>query len=85
MAKKNLDAVIVYWVERGSGSLMSQLLGPNDIFRGGTYESEVRMKYAVDPIAIEEIPIARAGEGWAVAAVERLRMLAKEQQVGSGP
>ena len=46
MSKVNKNAAIVYWIEAGSGNLQSQMMEPHDLRGGGTYESEVRLKYA---------------------------------------
>ena len=58
------------------------MMGPNDIFRGGTYESEVRIKYANDPVEIAIIFLNRAGNDWERSEVERLKAKAEEIRAG---
>jgi hypothetical protein len=73
MGKLSKNAAIVYWIEAGSGNLQSQVMEPHDLRGGGTYESEVRLKYAVDPVEMATIYLRRAGNDWEKGEVERLR------------
>jgi len=69
------NAAIVYWIERGSGELRSQTMEPHDLRGSGTYESEVRIKYAVDPLEMTTIYCSRFGNDWERSEVERLKAL----------
>ena len=48
-------------IEGGSGNLRSKVMEPHDLRGGGTYESEVRWKYALDPVEMATIYLSRAG------------------------
>lgn len=69
---------IVYWIEKGSAELRSVVLTPDDIPGSRNYESEVLIKYAVDPVEIVPIQLARAGNDWERNEVARLKALAAE-------
>jgi hypothetical protein len=72
------DTVLAYWIEAGTGELRIEGMGNADIFRGGTYESEVRLKYARDPIEVVIIQMSRAGNDWERSEVNRLQAKAAE-------
>lgn len=74
------DSVVAYWIEADTGELCSKRMGANDIFRGGTYDSEVIMKYARNPLDLDivPIPIAQLGSAWAETEIQRL----KDKSVG---
>ena len=80
MSRKQVSpkGAIVYWIEKGSAELRSVVLKPHDIPGARTYESEVRIKYASDPVEIVPIPLARAGNEWERSEVARLKALAAE-------
>lgn len=42
------DSVMAYWIEADTVEFRSQSMGTADIFRGGTFETEVILKYARD-------------------------------------
>ena len=67
------DSVKAYWIEADTLELASQNMGSADIFRGGTYESEVLSKYARDPLEIVIIPMSQHGSDWAKSEVQRLK------------
>lgn len=67
------DVVMAYWIEARSGALRSETMGPNDLMGHGSYEAEVRLKLAADPVEVVVIPLAQLGNDWARAEVERLR------------
>jgi hypothetical protein len=73
MGKLHKNAAIVYWIEAGSGNLLSRVMEPHDLRGGGTYESEVRLKYALNPLEMATICLRRAGNDWEKGEVERLR------------
>ena len=88
MVKLNKNAAIIWWIEAGSGELRSQIMEPHDL-HGGTYETEVRLKYAVDPVEMVTIVLSRAGNDWEKGELERLRaksqaMQAERQVKGAG-
>lgn len=69
------DIVIAFWVEADTAELCSKSLGANDIFRGGTYRSEVILKCARNPLDFDivEIPIGELGSAWAESEIQRLK------------
>ena len=69
------DSVTVYWIEADTFEFCSKSMGSADIFRGGTYESEVILKYARDPLEsdILTIPFNQHGSDWAKSQVQRLK------------
>lgn len=69
------DSVMVYWVEADNFELCNKPMGSADIFRGGTYESEVIQKYARNPLdsSIVVIPFNQSGSDWAKSQVQHLR------------
>lgn len=67
------DSVIAYWIEADTGEFCSKSMGANDIFQGGTYESEVILKLARNPLDILVIPIACLGNDGSLAAIEQLK------------
>ncbi|MEM7664562.1 MAG: hypothetical protein AAF250_01780 [Pseudomonadota bacterium] len=69
------DTATVWWIERDTGELCSQSFGTHDIAGSGTFENEVVIKYASDPIEMTTIYHSRAGNAWEQAAMERLRNL----------
>jgi len=79
MGKASKNAAIVYWIEARSGNLRSQVMEPHDL-HGGTYETEVRLKYAVDPVEMATIYLSRAGNDWEKGEVERLRAKSQAMQ-----
>jgi hypothetical protein len=60
LGKVNKNAAMIYWIEAGSGELRSLTMEPHDL-HGGTYETEVRLKYALNPVEIATIYLSRAG------------------------
>ena len=67
------DTATVWWIEKGTGELRSRSFGPHDIPSGGTYENEVSLKYAADPVEMTTIYNSRAGNTWEKSAMDRLR------------
>lgn len=67
------DSVMAYWIEADTSEFCSKSMGANDIFRGGTYESEVSLKYARNPLDIVIIPSAYLGNDWAKSEIQRLK------------
>lgn len=74
------DTMMAYWIEAETGNFCVQSMGTNDIFRGGTYESEIRLKYAHDPLEIVVIPLSQHESDWAKSARQRLRDKSAELQ-----
>ena len=72
------NEALIYWVESGSGELRTQHMTPSDLRGSGTYESEVRIKYAIDPIEVATIYLSRAGNDWERSEVARLKALAEQ-------
>lgn len=70
---KRESRVYAYWIERGSGAVNSVMMGPDDVFRGGTYESEVHLKHAADAVEVLVIPLAQFGSDWAKEAIAGLK------------
>jgi hypothetical protein len=74
------DTAIVWWIERDTGELRSQVMSQNDLFRGGTYESEVRLKYARNPVEMTTIFLRRAGNQWEREELDRLHKKSQQMQ-----
>ena len=72
------NGATVWWIEADSGELRSHTLDPHDLLGSGTFENEVRIKYARNPVEIATILHARAGNDWERAELERLRDRAAE-------
>jgi hypothetical protein len=73
MARAKEKGAIVYWIEAGSGELRSHMMESSYLLPGRTYEREVLLKYAVDPVEPVTIPLSRAGGDWEKSVVEQLR------------
>ncbi len=69
------DSVMAYWIESDTSEFCSKCMGSADIFRGGTYESEVILKYARNPLDFDivVIPFDQHGSDWAKSQVQRLK------------
>lgn len=78
------NGVLAYWIEKQSGNLRSERMMPHDA-RSGSYEAEVTLKLAVDPIEVTIIPFAQLGNDWAVDAVARLKATAAAMVEAKSP
>lgn len=54
------NSFVAYWVEE-DGRFCSQVMHPHNLNSGSSYESEVRVKYATNPIEIEIVPMLILG------------------------
>ena len=67
------DIVTAYWIEADTGEFVSKNMGSADVFRGGTYESEVILKHARNPLEIVIVPSSQRGNDWARSEIKRLK------------
>ena len=74
------DSATVWWIEADTGELKSQPMGPNDVLGSGTFENEVVIKYARNPVDLTTIYHRRAGNDWERDALVRLRTKSQEMR-----